>query len=196
MPPAPERQTESSRDPLADDLAAGARTSFLYHKQLAEKAVAQLPDDKLHVPLDENTNSVAVVMKHVAGNLLSRFTDFLTSDGEKPWRNRDDEFVDTFTSRRELLDYWQRGWTCLLNALDELTPQDFARDVAIRGQPHSVPQAICRALAHCSYHVGQIVLIARIHAGEQWQTLTIARGQSAEHNRRNWGTRQYGGGER
>jgi uncharacterized damage-inducible protein DinB len=194
MPPTPERQTESSRDLLAADLASSARTSFLYHKQLADKAVAQLPDDKLHIPLDENTNSVAVVMKHVAGNLLSRFTDFLTSDGEKPWRNRDDEFVDTFTSRQELLDYWERGWTCLLKALDELKPQDFAREVVIRGQPHSVPQAICRALAHGSYHVGQIVLIARVHAGEQWQTLTIPRGQSGEHNRRSWGTRQYGGG--
>jgi hypothetical protein len=173
------------------DWIAAVRTSFVYHKQLAERAVAQVADDKLHTPLDANTNSLAVIMKHVAGNLLSRFTDFLHSDGEKPWRNRDDEFVDTFTTREELLAHWERGWSCLLAALDALRPEDAQATITIRGEPHSVPLALCRSLAHTSYHVGQIVQLARSLAEGEWQTLTIPRGQSAQHNQRVWGEGQY-----
>src|SRR3974390_2140918 len=107
---------------VAKALLDGALTAFRSNKGWADKAVAQLADDQLHVALDPNTNSIAVIMKHVAGNLLSRWTDFLTTDGEKPWRNRDDEFVDTFTSRPELLAFWERGWSQLFEALDSLTP--------------------------------------------------------------------------
>jgi hypothetical protein len=165
--------------------------SFRANKGWADKAIAQLPDEKLHIALDPNTNSIAVIMKHVAGNLLSRWTDFLTTDGEKPSRNRDNEFVDTFNSRAELLDYWNAGWQCLFDTLESLTPSDLNRTVLIRGEPHSVPLAIQRSLAHCGYHVGQIILIARILAGENWSTITIPRGASADFNQRVWGSGSY-----
>jgi hypothetical protein len=168
-----------------------AASAFRSDKGRADKAIVQLPDDKLHVALDPNTNSIAVIMKHVAGNLLSRWTDFLTTDGEKPWRNRDDEFVDTFTSRAELLAYWESGWQRLFDALAALTPADLDRTVTIRGEPHSVPLAVHRSLAHCGYHVGQIVLIARVLAGDDWTTITIPRGGSAKFNERVWAKGPY-----
>src|SRR6476661_8592449 len=130
--------------------------AFEANKRLADRAVEQVPDDKLHVALDANTNSIAVIMKHVAGNLTSRWTDFLTSDGEKPWRDRDDEFVDSFGSRQELMEYWERGWSCVSNALDSLRPGDIDATVTIRGEKLSVPLAMGRSLSHCGYHVGQI----------------------------------------
>jgi hypothetical protein len=126
-------------------------------------------------------------MKHVAGNLLSRWTDFLTTDGEKPSRNRDDEFVDSFRSRDDVLAYWERGWDCLFDSLQSLTPGDLDKTVVIRGEPHSVPLAVGRSLGHTCYHVGQIVQVARFHAGDQWHTLTIPRGGSERFNRENWG---------
>src|SRR5579871_12905 len=139
--------------------------AFEANKRLADRAIEQVPDDKLHTALDANTNSLAIIMKHVAGNLVSRWTDFLTTDGEKSWRNRDDEFVDSFTTRSELIDYWNGGWDRLFETLGSLTPSDVAKTVVIRGERHSVPLAIHRSLAHCGYHVGQIILIARILAG-------------------------------
>src|SRR5690349_21207444 len=129
--------------------------SFRANKGWADKAIGQFPDDKLRVALDANTNSIAVIMKHVAGNLLSRWTDFLTSDGEKPWRNRDQEFVDSFGSRAEVLEHWERGWDCLFETLKSLKPEDLEKTVTIRGEPHSVPLAIERSLGHACYHVGQ-----------------------------------------
>lgn len=176
---------------VAKALIDGALAAFRANKGWADKAVAQLPDDKLHVALDPETNCISVIMKHLAGNLLSRWTDFLTTDGEKPWRDRDDEFVDTFADRDELLAYWESGWGRLFEALEGLTPADVGRAVAIRGEPHSVPLAIQRSLAHCGYHVGQIVLIARILAGDNWTTITIPRGGSAGFNRRVWGRGHY-----
>ncbi len=164
-----------------------AIASFQANKDLADKAARQLPDDKLHVSLDANTNSIAVIMKHIAGNLRSRWTDFLTTDGEKPWRDRDDEFVDTFTSRDELSAHWEFGWNCLFTTLNGLTPDDLSKTVTIRGEAHSVPLAIHRSLTHCAYHVGQITMIARIVAGDQWQTITIPRGESTAYNRKVWG---------
>jgi hypothetical protein len=161
--------------------------AFEGNKRLADRAVVQVPDEKLHIALDANTNSIAVIMKHVAGNLISRWTDFLTTDGEKPWRNRDDEFVDVFASREELLAYWERGWICLFDALNRLNEDDLARTVAIRGEPHTVPLALARSLGHTCYHVGQIVQVARIHVGDNWNTLTIPRGGSEQYNRENWG---------
>jgi hypothetical protein len=161
--------------------------AFEANKRLADRAVAQVPDDKLHVALDANTNSIAVIMKHVAGNLLSRWTDFLTTDGEKPGRNRDDEFVDSLRSRAEILDCWERGWGCLLSTLKSLKPEDLGNTVLIRGEPHSVPLALERSLGHTCYHIGQIVQVARIHAGEHWTTLTIPRGGSEQYNKENWG---------
>ena len=169
------------------EFLAAAINAFEANKRLADRAVAQVPDDKLHVPLGEETNSIAVIMKHVAGNLISRWTDFLTTDGEKPGRNRDDEFVDSFNSRAELLELWERGWACLQTTLDSLMPEDFGKTVLIRGEPHSVPLALQRSLGHTCYHIGQIVQVARIQAGEHWQTLTIPRGGSEQFNQENWG---------
>ena len=182
-------QVESSD--VAKALIDGTLTAFKSNKGWADKAVAQVSDDKLHVALDPNTNCIAVIMKHVAGNLLSRWTDFLTTDGEKPWRNRDGEFVDTLTTRGELTAHWESGWQRLFDSLAGLTAADLGRTVTIRGEPHSVPLAIQRSLAHCGYHVGQIVLIARILAGDNWTTITIPRGASAGYNRRVWGKGHY-----
>ncbi len=161
--------------------------TFEAHRRLAERAVEQVPDDKLHVALDESTNSIAVIMKHVAGNLRSRWTDFLASDGEKPWRDRDGEFVDTYHNRAEILQDWNAGWNCLLETLRGLSADDLGQTVAIRGEAHAVPLALARSLGHTCYHVGQIVQVARVHAGDHWQTLTIPRGQSRQFNQAHWG---------
>src|SRR5438067_477171 len=150
---------------ISTEFMSAIINAFEANKRLADRAVEQVPDDRLHVALDGHTNSIAVIMKHVAGNLLSRWTDFLTSDGEKPGRNRDDEFVDTFKDRAEVLAYWEKGWGALFDALAALTPDDLLRTVLIRGEPHTIPLAIQRSLAHCGYHVGQIVMTARVLAG-------------------------------
>jgi uncharacterized damage-inducible protein DinB len=172
---------------IAAEFVSAIRNAFESNKRLADRAIAQLPDEKLRVALDANTNSIAVIMKHLAGNLTSRWTDFLTTDGEKPGRNRDAEFVDSFHSRAEILEAWERGWSCLFDSLLSLTPQDLEKTVTIRGEPHSVPLALSRSLGHACYHVGQIVQIARIHAGDNWTTLTIPRGGSQQFNQANWG---------
>src|SRR5215470_15314965 len=172
---------------IAAEFLSAIRNAFEANKRLADRAVEQVPDDRLHTALDANTNSIAVIMKHVAGNLISRWTDFLTTDGEKPWRNRDEEFVDSFGSRAEILEAWERGWACLFETLRSLKPADLARTVTIRGEPHSVPLAMARSLGHTCYHIGQIVQVARIHAGERWTTLTIPRGGSEQFNQANWG---------
>lgn len=161
----------------------GTLATFESHRRLAERAVAQVADAKLGIPLDEHTNSISVTMKHVAGNLISRWTDFLTTDGEKPWRDRDGEFVDTFETRAELMAFWDKGWGVLEVSLKSLKPGDLVRNVTIRGEVLSVPVAIQRSLGHTCYHVGQIVTIARIHAGHRWNTLTIPRGGSANYDR-------------
>jgi hypothetical protein len=172
---------------LSAEFMSATINAFEANKRLADRAVEQVADDKLHVPLEQHTNSIAVIMKHVAGNLISRWTDFLTSDGEKPDRDRDQEFVDSFASRAELLDYWERGWACLFATLENLTADDLSKTVYIRGEPHSVPLALERSLGHTCYHIGQIVQVARIHAGEQWKTLTIAKGGSKAFNEQHWG---------
>ncbi|HEY2415733.1 MAG TPA: DUF1572 family protein [Pirellulaceae bacterium] len=170
-----------------DEFVAAIINAFEGNKRLADRAAEQVPDEKLHAALDENTNSIAVIMKHVAGNLLSRWTDFLTTDGEKPGRNRDEEFVDNFQSRAEILAHWERGWSCLLQALTSLTAADLEKTVTIRGEPYSVPLAMSRSLGHTCYHVGQIVQLARHHAGDKWNTLTIPKGGSQQFNQSNWG---------
>jgi hypothetical protein len=173
---------------VATAVLAEAIKVFRSQKDLAERAIAQVRDDDLHRPLDGHTNSIAIIMKHMGGNMISRWTDFLASDGEKPDRRRDDEFIDRFASRDEVMNHWNRGWRTLFDTLDSLTSADLNKTVLIRGEPHSVIRAIDRQLSHYGYHVGQIVLIARILAGDgPWNTLTIARGKSAEYNERAWG---------
>ncbi len=160
---------------------AAARAEFARYKRLSEEALAQLPDEAWFVQLDAEANCLALLVKHMAGNLLSRFTDFLSTDGEKPGRERDREFViEPEDTKESLLARWTQGWQRLFDALDSLTPADFDRAVTIRGEPHSVPQAIERALGHAAYHAGQIVLLAKHLAGARWRALSIPRGQSRE----------------
>jgi uncharacterized damage-inducible protein DinB len=172
---------------LAEDFVAAAINAFEANKRMADRAIAQLPDEKLRIALDANTNSIAVIMKHVAGNLRSRWADFLTTDGEKPERNRDDEFIDTFASRAELLECWESGWNRLFDTLKNLDSEALTKTVSIRGEPQSVPLAIQRSLGHTCYHIGQIVQLARLLAGDDWNTLTIPRGGSQAYNAANWG---------
>jgi hypothetical protein len=157
---------------------------FRQYKLLGERAMAQVSDAQLFASLDEESNSIAIIVKHITGNMRSRWTDFLTTDGEKPDRNRDCEFVDPPATREALLSEWEDGWARVFGAIEPLTDEDLARVVTIRGEAHSVMQAINRQLAHYPQHVGQIVLLAKHYAGEQWQTLSVARNKSGEFNRK------------
>ena len=155
---------------------------FQYYKRLGENALAQCPDNGLFATLDEENNSIAIVVKHMAGNMLSRWTDFLNSDGEKPSRNRDAEFEEPPKTRAEVLDLWDAGWKCLFTALEGLNDASMTQTVKIRGEEHSVMQAINRQVAHYSYHVGQIVMLAKHFAGTNWKALTIPKKKSGEFN--------------
>jgi hypothetical protein len=146
---------------------------FRYYKTLAERAMAQVPDEQLFEAIDEENNSIAIVVKHMAGNMRSRWTDFLTTDGEKPDRNRDGEFVEPAGTRGELMDMWETGWGHVFQALEPLTEADLGRRVTIRGEAHSVMQAINRQVAHYANHVGQIVMLGKHFAGPRWVSLTI-----------------------
>ena len=157
---------------------------FRYSKNLAERAMAQVSDQQLVTVLDAEANSIAVIVKHMAGNMRSRWTDFLTSDGEKPDRNRDTEFDEPPATREALLALWEQGWECLFSAFEPLSEPDLQRTVAIRGEAHSVMQAINRQVAHYAYHCGQIVLLAKHFQHAEWNSLSIPRRQSAEFNRR------------
>jgi len=161
-----------------------ALSLFRFSKSLAERAMAQVSDEQLYETLDAEANSIAIVVKHMAGNMRSRWTDFLISDGEKPNRDRDSEFVDPSATRAELLAVWEDGWKRLFAAIEPLTDADLTRTVTIRGEGHSAMQAINRQLGHLSYHVGQIVLLAKHFASDHWQSLSVPRNQSAEFNRR------------
>lgn len=157
---------------------------FRYYKKLAERAIEQCPEEGLFTVLDPESNSIAIIAKHMAGNMRSRWTDFLTSDGEKPDRNRDTEFVTPPKTRAELLELWEEGWSRVFSALQPLTDADLTRTVTIRGEPHSVMQAINRQLAHYASHCGQIIFLAKHWQHEHWKSLSIPRGKSAEFNRR------------
>jgi hypothetical protein len=153
---------------------------FRQYKRFADRAIEQLSDDQLYATLDPESNSIAIIMKHIAGNMRSRWRDFLTSDGEKPDRNRDTEFEAPPATRAELLAMWEEGWRLLFAALEPLGDADLARTVMIRTEPHSVMQAINRQMAHYSQHIGQIILLAKHFAGASWKTLTVPRKKSAE----------------
>jgi hypothetical protein len=160
-----------------------AISTFRGYRKMADKAFAQLHDDDYFVTLDQESNSVAVIMKHIAGNMLSRWTDFLTSDGEKPDRQRDLEFViDPQTTKADLLAYWESGWTCLFGALEPLQVADFEKMVTIRGQEHTIVQAINRQLTHYAYHIGQLVFLAKHLRAAEWKSLSVPRNRSTEFN--------------
>lgn len=160
-----------------------ARRSFRGHKHLAEGAFAQLSDEEFFRVIDPEANSVALIVKHVVGNMRSRFTDFLTTDGEKPDRNRDTEFEMTAgTTRAEVMEWWERGWQLVFGTIDGLRPEDIGRTVTIRGEPHTVLQAINRQVAHYAYHIGQIVFLAKHLKSAAWKSLSIPRGMSQQVN--------------
>ena len=163
------------------------------HKRMAESAMAQLSDDDFFATIDPESNSVAVLVKHIAGNAHSRFSDFLTSDGEKPDRFRDREFeMDANTNRSEVMRYWEEGWSIVFTTLDSLKPPDVERMVTIRQEPHTVMQALNRALAHYAQHMGQIVFLAKHLRSTEWKTLTIPRGKSEEYKVARPGTNMRG----
>jgi hypothetical protein len=161
-----------------------SRAIFRQYKKLAEGALAQVSDAELNATLDPEMNSLAIIVKHMSGNMCSRWTDFLTSDGEKPSRNRDCEFEAAPATRAGIIELWEKGWSCLFAALDPLTDADLARTITIRGEAHSVMQAINRQVAHYSYHCGQIVLLAKHFQSQSWKSLSVPRRQSQEFNRR------------
>jgi len=162
---------------------ADALHTFRDYKKLAEKAMAQTSEADFFRSLDPESNSIAVIVKHLAGNMLSRWTDFLTTDGEKPNRHRDMEFeMLPQTTKEQMLSFWEHGWQCVFAAIEPLTPADLMKVVKIRGQDHTVVQAINRQISHYANHVGQIVLLAKHFKGDAWQTLSVPRNRSAEFN--------------
>jgi hypothetical protein len=162
---------------------ADAILSFRNYKKMAEKALAQVSDEEFFASIDEEANSIGVIVKHMAGNLRSRWTDFLTSDGEKADRNRDTEFEMMDDTRESLMQFWESGWHTLFAAIEPLTVEDFGRFVTIRGEPHTICEALNRQMTHYAYHVGQIVLLAKHFRSAEWKTLSVPRNKSAEFNK-------------
>ena len=155
---------------------------FAYYKKLGDDAMAQIDDEKLFFQVNEDANSIAIIVQHLAGNMLSRWTDFLTTDGEKEWRNRDAEFEKNITNKQDLLAYWNSGWQCLFTALEPLTSSDLDKIIYIRNEGHTVLEAINRQLAHYPYHVGQLVFLAKLLAADKWKSLSIPKNKSQEYN--------------
>lgn len=158
------------------------KKQFEYYKMLGDRSFAQLTDEQLFWQYNEASNSIAVIVKHLWGNMLSRWTDFLTSDGEKKWRKRDEEFENDIQGRADFLKKWEEGWNCLFNAVNPLTVADLDKEIYIRNQGHTVTEALNRQLAHYAYHVGQIVFLGKMLCGDQWQSLSIPKGKSKTFN--------------
>jgi hypothetical protein len=167
---------------MVPDYIDGIKKQFDYYKLLGEKTMAQLPDDALFWQYNETSNSIAVIVKHLSGNMLSRWTDFLTTDGEKAMRNRDAEFENEILTRGALLQMWDEGWKCFFDALYQIRDEDLNKIVYIRNAGHTVLEAINRQLAHYPYHIGQIVFIGKMVCDGQWQSLSIPRGDSKKYN--------------
>jgi hypothetical protein len=158
------------------------KKQMLYYKTIAEKAMEQLDDEQLFEVQNENSNSINTIIQHLSGNMISRWTDFLTSDGEKQWRNRDEEFSKSSTSKSDLLNTWNKGWDCFLNTLESLQPEDLTKTIYIRNEGHSVVDAINRQLAHYPYHIGQIVFYAKMLKKSEWNSLSIPKNESNKYN--------------
>jgi len=159
------------------------RKQFTYYKSLGDSTLIQLTQEQLHFKVSSSSNSIAVIIQHLVGNMLSRWTDFLTSDGEKEWRNRDQEFNDLVHTKEDLIANWEQGWACLFRALDELSESDLNRIIYIRNMGHTVMEAINRQLAHYPYHIGQVVFIGKMIQNENWQSLSIPKGNSSDYNK-------------
>ena len=167
---------------MANDYLESVKKQFEYYKMLGEKTFAQLSDEQLFWHFNEVSNSIATIVKHLSGNMLSRWTDFLTTDGEKEWRKRDAEFDNVIAGRDELLANWNAGWTCLFNAIDPLGENDLTKEIFIRNEGHTIVEAINRQLAHYPYHIGQIVFIGKMVCNDNWISLSIPKGSSTEYN--------------
>jgi len=165
-----------------DSYLESVKKQFQYYKSLGEKTFEQVPEEKLFWQLNEESNSIAMIVKHLHGNMLSRWTDFLTTDGEKEWRKRDEEFDKDIKTKKELLLKWNEGWECLFNELNSLTEKDLEKEIYIRNMGHSVSEAINRQLAHYPYHIGQIVFIGKAIQNKKWNSLSISKGKSKEYN--------------
>jgi uncharacterized damage-inducible protein DinB len=156
---------------------------FEYYKSLGDKTFAQLTFDELKREFAEDSNSISIIVKHLVGNMLSRWTNFLTEDGEKEWRQRDEEFIDSFTSKEGFLANWDKGWDCLFGSIKSLTDEDLERLIYIRNQGHTVVEAVNRQMMHYAYHVGQIVFLGKLIKGKRWQSLSIPKGKSKDYNK-------------
>ncbi|MCB0475047.1 MAG: DUF1572 family protein [Flavobacteriaceae bacterium] len=166
-----------------NDYLESAIKQFAYYKSLGDKTLEQLSDEQLHWQYNDDSNSIAILVKHLVGNMLSRWTNFLTEDGEKEWRERDEEFMDSYKSKSDIVQAWEKGWTCLFGALKPLGPGDLDRIIYIRNQGHTVTEAINRQLCHYAYHVGQLVYVAKLQTGTDWKSLSIPRNQSKAYNK-------------
>lgn len=167
---------------MANDYLDSIKKQFEYYKMLGDQTFAQLNEEQLFWQFNEESNSIAMIVKHLWGNMLSRWTDFLTSDGEKEWRNRDEEFENDIVGKEELLAKWNAGWKCLFDAINELKVEDLSKEIYIRNQGHTAIEAINRQLAHYPYHVGQIVFLGKMLCNQNWKSLSIARGDSKNFN--------------
>jgi len=167
---------------VTESYLESVKKQFLYYKMLGEKAMDQLQPEQLFVQINEDTNSIATIIKHISGNMLSRWTDFLTSDGEKEWRNRDAEFENDLQSKNEVLETWNKGWQVFINTLDSLNPKQLSDIIYIRNEGHTVIEAINRQLAHYPYHVGQIVFYAKQLKNSDWESLSIPKNKSGNYN--------------
>lgn len=167
---------------LATEYVNSAKTRLLYYKVLGDKTFAQLSETDFHFQTNEECNSIALIIQHISGNMISRWTDFLTSDGEKEWRNRDAEFENRQLSKTQLIAIWEEGWNCFIQSLNNLTPDDLLKTIYIRKEPLIVIDAINRQLAHYPYHVGQIIHIAKMIKNADWENLSIKRNHSAQFN--------------
>ncbi|MFT6921496.1 MAG: hypothetical protein ACJA1C_000493 [Crocinitomicaceae bacterium] len=165
-----------------NDFLSSSKKQFEYYKELGEKTFAQIPEDKLFWKCNDSSNSISTIVKHMHGNMLSRWTDFLTTDGEKEWRKQDAEFDNDIKTKADLLLKWNDGWQCLFDAIDPLTESDLEKEIFIRNMGHSITEAVQRQLAHYAYHVGQVVFIGKMIADENWDSLSIAKGSSKEYN--------------
>ncbi|WP_413669226.1 DUF1572 family protein [Mucilaginibacter sp. Mucisp86] len=167
---------------MENDYLNSIKKQFAYYKSLGEKTFEQLNDEQLHWQYNLESNSVAMIVNHMAGNMISRWTDIFTTDGEKPTRNREAEFAPSSTTRQTVLDTWEQGWKCLFGTLNKLTADDLSKIIYIRNQGHTVMEAINRQLAHYPYHVGQIVFLGKMLCNENWHSLSIPKGQSESYN--------------
>lgn len=165
-----------------DNFLSSTKRQFLYYKSLGEKAIEQLKPEQLFIQLNTDSNSIAIIVQHLHGNMLSRWTDFLTSDGEKEWRNRDTEFDTIISTKEDLLTKWNEGWDCLLKAINSLTPTDLDKIIYIRNEGHTVIEAINRQLSHYPYHVGQIIFLSKVLKQGNWESLSIPKNKSQDYN--------------